>query len=343
MSGLVVAALQAASAPIEMTGRSRHDVGLVVSNGAGVSETRFRHIADHLRGGDVLVVNTTSTEPAALDATWRGTPITLHAAGPSRRSGWIIELRLADRSGPILSAAVGEHVSLADGSGVELRAPQSAAGSDGVRLWQARWNGRGDFVSLVRRVGSPIRYEYVPEPIPRAMYRTIFERRSCGFASAEMPSAARPFTQAVLDDLTARGIVLAPVELHTGVSSPEAHEPPEPERFRVSARTAARVEAARNNGQRIIAVGTTAARAIESAASADGTLGRASGWTDLVLSKTRPARVVDGILTGWHPPEASHLALLESVVDADRIAAAYRAAVDAGMLSHEFGDSCLLL
>jgi S-adenosylmethionine:tRNA ribosyltransferase-isomerase len=344
MSALLTAELRVATAPIESTGRARHDVGLLVSNANGFTETRFRRIAEHLSPGDVLVVNTSATEAASLEATWRGTPILVHVAGPSQRAGWVVELRAADLSGPVTNAQVGDCVSLVDGSSMRLDIPRAHdISAAGVRLWEATWKGRGDLVGLVRRVGSPIRYSYVPEQWPLAVYRTLFERRSREFASAEMPSAARPFTQPVLDDLTDRGISLAAIELHTGVSSPEAHEPPEPERFRVSARAAGHIELARREHRRVIAVGTTAARAVESAVGADGTVGPSAGWTDLVLSRERPARAVNAILTGWHPPEASHLSLLESIIDAGVIADAYQVAHSAGLLSHEFGDSCLLL
>lgn len=343
MSALLTSELRVATAPIESTGRARHDVGMLVSTPEQTTETKFRRIADHLDAGDVLVVNTSSTEPAALDATWRGGPITLHAAGPGQRGGWVVELRSPDRSGPITDAAPGDCVSLADGSAIRLIAPRSHDPSTGVRLWETSWHGRDDLLGLVRRLGSPIRYSYVQERWPLASYRTIFERRSVEFASAEMPSAARPFTQPVLDDLTDRGVLLAAIELHTGLSSPETHEPPEPERFHVGARAARRIAITKHQHRRVIAVGTTAARAVESAVTNDGKVGAASGWTNLVLSRERPAKVIDGILTGWHPPEASHLALLESITGAEQISSAYRAALEAGMLSHEFGDSCLLL
>lgn len=343
MSALLTSRLRAATAPIEATGRSRHDVGMLVSMPNGTTETKFRRIADYLDAGDVLVVNTSSTEPAALDAAWRGTPITIHVAGPSQRAGWVVELRLPDRFGPIVDAAVGDCVSLADGVGFRLNAPRSHDPASGVRLWEASWHGHGDPVSHIRRHGAAVRYAYVPEKWPIATYRTIFERRSAGFASAEMPSAGRPFTQQVLDDLTNRGVVLTAVELHTGLSSPESHEPPEPERFRVGTRAAHRIEHARRRNRRVVAVGTTATRAVESAVGNDGAVEATSGWTDLVLSPDRPATVINAILTGWHPPEASHVALLEAITSWEQIAGAYRTARDAGMLSHEFGDSCLLL
>ena len=166
---------------------------------------------------------------------------------------------------------------------------------------------------------------------------------SAEMPSAEMPSAGRPFTHAVLSGLLARGVRVAEVVLHTGVSSPEAGETPLPERFRVPPAAAGAVNATRAAGGRIVAVGTTVTRALESATTADGTVRAAGGWTELVLGPDRPARVVDGLVTGWHEPEASHLLLLTAVAGPHLVERAYAAALEHRYLWHEFGDSCLLL
>jgi S-adenosylmethionine:tRNA ribosyltransferase-isomerase len=188
--------------------------------------------------------------------------------------------------------------------------------------------------------GRPIAYDYVPRHWPLASYQTVFAREP---GSAEMPSAGRPFTDRLLTDLVTRGVALAPVLLHTGVSSLERGEPPLPEWFRVPAATARLVESTRRAGGRIVAVGTTVTRALESVAAADGSVAAGEGWTDLVLGPDRPARVVDGLVTGWHEPGASHLLLLEAVAGARLVQSAYLAAASAGYLWHEFGDSALLL
>jgi S-adenosylmethionine:tRNA ribosyltransferase-isomerase len=144
-----------------------------------------------------------------------------------------------------------------------------------------------------------------------------------------------------VSQLASQGVLIAPILLHCGVSSLESHEPPQPERYDVPAHTARLVNWVKANGGRVIAVGTTAVRAIESAA--DTSVNPSQGWTDLVLSPERPPRVVDGLITGWHAPEASHLLLLESVVGTELVQRAYDAAVQENYLWHEFGDSCLLL
>jgi S-adenosylmethionine:tRNA ribosyltransferase-isomerase len=136
---------------------------------------------------------------------------------------------------------------------------------------------------------------------------------------------------------------VAPILLHTGVSSQDAGEPPQPERFRVAEPTARLVNMTRAWGGRVVAIGTTVTRALESAADGDGVVRASDGWTDLVLGPGRPARVVDGLVTGWHAPGASHLHLLEAVAGPDVVRAAYAEAERADYRWHEFGDSCLLL
>jgi S-adenosylmethionine:tRNA ribosyltransferase-isomerase len=195
-------------------------------------------------------------------------------------------------------------------------------------------------VAYLERHGRPIRYAYVPAPVPLADYQTVFAREP---GSAEMPSAGRPFTAELITDLVTRGIGIAPVILHTGVSSQDAGEPPQPERYAVPPATARAVNLARDGGGRVVAVGTTVTRALESAADSAGVVRGRRGWTDLVLGRGRPARVVSGLITGWHAPGASHLDLLAAVAGTGLVDRAYAEAVRARYLWHEFGDSCLLL
>jgi S-adenosylmethionine:tRNA ribosyltransferase-isomerase len=190
------------------------------------------------------------------------------------------------------------------------------------------------------RHGHPIRYGYVPREWPLEAYQTVFAIRP---GSAEMPSAARPFTDELVGELVARGILFAPLTLHTGVSSPERHEPPYPERYSVPAETARLINAARSWGGRVIAVGTTAVRALETVARPDGTVEASEGWTGLVITADRGLRTADGLITGWHEPQASHLMMLEAVAGEELLARSYDEALEHGYLWHEFGDSHLIL
>jgi S-adenosylmethionine:tRNA ribosyltransferase-isomerase len=158
-----------------------------------------------------------------------------------------------------------------------------------------------------------------------------------------MPSAGRAFTPELIARLTAGGILIVPLLLHTGVASLEAHEPPYMEFYRVPAETAAVVNLARELGGRVIAVGTTVVRALETVTDRDRRARAGEGWTDLVITPARGLRAVDGLLTGFHEPRASHLLMLETIAGRDHLAHAYAEALRAGYLWHEFGDLHLIL
>ena len=175
---------------------------------------------------------------------------------------------------------------------------------------------------------------------PIDAYQTVYVTE---FGSAEMPSAGRPLTPRLITDLVARGVGVSPIVLHAGVSSLEDHEVPPPEEYRVPAETAWRVNATRAAGCRIVAVGTTVVRALETVADERGTAHPGQGWTDVVVTPERGVRVVDGLLTGWHEPHASHLLILEAIAGRRLLEDAYRAALDRGYLWHEFGDLHLIL
>ncbi|MEU8634880.1 S-adenosylmethionine:tRNA ribosyltransferase-isomerase [Amycolatopsis sp. NPDC048633] len=318
-----------ASAPPEARGVARDEVRLLVASPSGVEHAVFSSLGSHLLPGDLLVVNTSGTLPAAVDAVRRGHPVVVHFSTSLDDGSWVVELRAP--GGPLLDGRVGERLELPGGASLTLLAPAAPGDS---RLWRAEVSVEGS--RLLTEVGRPIRYGYVPRAWPLSDYQTVFAREP---GSAEMPSAARPFSASLVTRLVTDGVLFAPLVLHTGVSSPEAGEPPQAERYRVPPTTAALVSWVRSRGGRVIAVGTTAARALESAMPD----GPASGWTNLVLGPDRPARVVDGIITGLHAPEASHLLLLEAVAGRDLVQRAYDAAVERRYLWHEFGDVSLLL
>jgi S-adenosylmethionine:tRNA ribosyltransferase-isomerase len=165
--------------------------------------------------------------------------------------------------------------------------------------------------------------------------------RSAG--SAEMPSAGRPFTRSLLACLRHSGVQLARLVLHTGVASLEQHEEPYEEWYEVPLRTAELVRATHARGGRVIAVGTTVVRALESSVDASGNVIATAGWTGLVITPERGVRVVDGLLTGLHEPKATHLAMLEAIAGHDVVARAYAEALESEYLWHEFGDVHLIL
>ncbi|MDP9183119.1 MAG: S-adenosylmethionine:tRNA ribosyltransferase-isomerase [Actinomycetota bacterium] len=326
--------VRSADAPPETRGLRRDEVRLLVATGDGIVETAFHDLAEHLDPGDLLVVNTSATLAAAVDGTRAdGTEVVVHFSTRQDDGTWTLEVRpRLHATGPVPDVRVGESLDL---HGTRLTVLETAPGQHRLHRAQADSSVR----ELMWDHGRPIRYGYVPQDWPLEAYQTVFARDP---GSAEMPSAARPFTTEGVTDLARRGVLVAPVTLHTGVSSQGAGEPPQPERFRVPATTAAVVNHVRRNAGRVVAVGTTVTRALESAVT-DGVVHPAQGWTDLVLGPQRPAQVVNGLVTGWHEPGASHLDLLRAVAGTTLVEAAYDEAERRGFLWHEFGDSCLLL
>ena len=310
-----------------------------------ITHTRFRRIGEHLRRGDLIVVNTSATVPAAVPGTRGadGSPVVVHFSGPAARGRWMIELRDA-RLCRLRDARAGEQIELPHGVVITLDSgwPEPAT-EVGSRLWLAEIAVESTVTEFLRREGRPIVYDHIAGQWPLSDYQTIFAIHP---GSAEMVSASRPFSRRVISDLPRHGIRLAPLTLHTGVSSLEPDELPLPERYDVPAATAALVNATCVRGGRVVAAGTTVTRALETVADAEGRVHPAAGVTDLVIGPDRQPRVVRGLITGWHEPEASHLLLLEAVAGQQLVGRAYEAATDpasGGYLWHEFGDSCLLL
>ena len=331
-----------ATAPPEERGLARDEVRLLAAAPGRLTHTRFRHLPDLLEPGDLVVVNTSPTLAARLDARRAdGVVVPLHVSTIVDDGNWVVELRRPDNSGPDLGVEPGSVLALPGGVRISLLRCHSDRGR-ACRLWLARTEPVPT-TAYLRQHGRAIRYGYVHADVPLDDYQNVYADLSASGGSAEMASAGRPFTADVLLRLVVRGVPVVPLTLHTGVSSPEAHEPPYAERFAVPEVTARLVTAARQAGRRVVAVGTTVTRALESATGDDGVTRPTGGWTDLVLGPDRPARVVNGLVTGLHAPEASHLLLLEAVAGADLVAAAYREAVAQRYLWHEFGDSMLFL
>lgn len=327
--------------PPEQRGLERDEVRLLVArrSDSSISHRRFADLAQLLEPGDLLVVNVSATIPAAVPGRLAGGErVMVHFATPAPRLAdgwWVVELRNSDGGLP-LRASAGEHLVLDGGAALELVAPYAS----GARLMLARFHGAGAVTDYLQRRGRPIRYGYVPTSWPLHAYQNVYATTP---GSAEMASAGRPFTPQLITRLVALGVLVAPITLHCGVSSPERHEAPLPERFEVPEQTAALIRAARGWGGRVIAVGTTVVRALETVAQPDGSIAADAGWTGLVITPERGLWLVDGLITGWHEPEASHLEMLEASAGAPLLARSYDAALACGYLWHEFGDSHLVL
>lgn len=333
----------AATGPPETRGVARDRVRMLVATGDGLEHGVVADLPGVLRAGDLLVVNTSDTLPAALTGVIAGgerVEVHLSTLDPSAgttypfalaatASRWVVEVRVPGPPGGIASWAdrVGATVALAGGGELEI-GQRYAPGS---RLWTARLHSPGSLQGWLAEHGQPIRYAYVGAPWPLSAYRTEHGDTP---GSAEMPSAGRPLTRRLLRRLVGRGIDVATLVLHTGVSSAEPGEPPYAEWFAVPTATAAAVARAR----RVIAVGTTVVRALETTGGSAGT-----GWTELVVTPEHRMSSVDGLLTGWHEPAASHLQMLQAIAGHDLLAASYAEALHAGYRWHEFGDTHLVL
>ncbi len=334
-------ASQEASEPPEARGLARDSVRMLVahrSSGALVSST-FRELPDFLEPGDLVVINTSGTIPAALEATMSdGTSLMVHLSSELDTARWVVELRrkvggsTQRWSGPIPS----RHLRLRGGATMELEEPYGP----GERLWVATLHLDEPVLSWLETHGRPIRYGYVHRTWPIESYQNVYATE---YGSAEMPSAGRPFTTEIITRLVAKGVGVAPVLLHTGVASLEDDEVPYPERVQVPLETAERVNSAHRLGHRVIAVGTTVVRAIESCATRDGEAVAFNGWADLVISPERGLRVTDGMVTGWHEPVSSHLLMLEALIGRGLLEDSYHAALVQGYRWHEFGDTHLIL
>jgi S-adenosylmethionine:tRNA-ribosyltransferase-isomerase (queuine synthetase) len=319
--------------PPEARGVARDGVRMLVSRGSSgeIGHHAFRDLPGLLLPGDLLVINNTGTLPAQVRAPGR---LAVHFSTPLPDGAWLIELRqIKDKiSIPNGRGFPGQGICLPSGAVLTLERKATN------RLWRARLSVA--VVPYLLRHGVPIRYSYVRRDWPLSAYQTVFARQP---GSAEMPSASRPFTGPVVTALASRGVLIAPLTLHTGVSSLEAGEDPYPEPYDVPPVTARLVNHVRANGGRVIAAGTTVVRALETAADAGGQVKASAGWTSHVVTPQTGVRAVDGLLTGLHEPRSSHLRMLAAFAGTELLGRCYEEAVGSGYLWHEFGDVHLLL
>ena len=329
-----------AAEPPEARGLTRDAVRMLVAERSTgrLVHTTFAAIPSFLQPGDLVVVNTSAVIPAAVAARGDdGAPLIVHLSTQLDDGRWVVEPRqIEGRTTRRWDGPVPLRMRVGTDATITLDAPY--LGSD--RLWVAQLHLPQPIFTWLAVHGQPIRYRYVDRPWPIGTYQNVYATEP---GSAEMPSAGRPFTPEVITKLVAKGVGVSPLVLHTGVASLEAAEVPFPERMRVPASTASRVNETRREGGRVIAVGTTVVRALETAGGDDGVVRPTDGWTDLVITPHRGVRVVDGLLTGWHEPEASHLMMLEAVAGRPLLAASYASSLQEGYLWHEFGDTHLIL
>jgi len=347
-----------AGEPPEARGLRRDEVRLMVSylDDDRVVHSRFRDLPEFLEAGDTLVVNTSGTMNAALPAQRRdGAPITVHLSTHLRADLWVVEVRSSSGDEPVLDGKPGEVLALPEGAIIVLQTPylseRRQQREEPNRLWISTLNLPVNLNEYLDRYGSPIRYRYVKESWPASYYQTVYATE---VGSAEMPSAGRAFTPELITRLVAKEVRVVPLILHTGVASLEDDEPPYEEFYRVPPETADAINAARAAGRRVVAVGTTVVRALETVTDRDGLTHPGEGWTDLFITPERGVRAVDGMLTGLHEPRSTHLSMLEALAGrgsvlplaisgTEHLKVAYSEALKEGYLWHEFGDLHLIL
>ena len=333
------------SVPSELRALQRDEVSLMVSTMVTneVFHSQFSRLDRFLKAGDIILFNTSATIPAALDLILpTGQRGRLHLSNYLGKGHWIGELRQLVQGKPkrYTLAQAGDQLRLPGGRNASLLKPYNPGMRHGehIHLWEMELTLPDNWLNYLAQYGKPIRYDDKNYPID--YYQTTFATEA---GSAEMPSAGRGFTPELITRLLAKGIQFAPLLLHTGVSSLEIGEAPYPEYFRVSASTATLVNQARKEGRRIIGVGTTAVRAIESAVNENGVLEANEGWTDRHITPENGLQIVNGLLTGFHEPRASHLQMLEALAGQHHLAVAYQAAIEQGYQWHEFGDLHLII
>lgn len=335
-----------AQEPPERRGIARDQVRLLVLDRltGQVEHTQFNRLGERLHPGDLLVFNSSRTLPAVLN-------------GCQVPMGPCLEVRLAEHLPDdswlaLLLCQQGDPFACGLRGGMQIHFNQALSAIIDERdrhiprLWKLRFSKSGtELMDWLYRLGQPVRYEYVSAPWNLDYYQTVYAKEP---GSAEMPSAGRAFTWKLLFDLKRRGIETAHIVLHTGLSSYmdddlDAQHLASEEEYFISETAAQKINQTREAGRRAIAVGTTVVRALESVADSQGKVKAGHGYTRLHITANHPLKVVKGLLTGLHEPEASHLDLLTAFLSADKIQKAYQEAVQQRYLWHEFGDLNLII
>jgi S-adenosylmethionine:tRNA ribosyltransferase-isomerase len=313
-----------------------------------IAHQRFHELPDLLAPGDFLVVNDTRVIPAAFTA---------RRAGGARIEGCFLrvlegglwEVLLAGRG----RIRPGETLALVDAAG-DARAEVELVARGERGVWQMRPPAGVQPVALLASVGRPPLPPYIrrrgdADPLiaaDREDYQTVY---ACRDGAVAAPTAGLHFTPQVLERLQARGIERATVTLHVGLGT---FQPIRAERLadhrmheeyvEIAADSAERINLARAAGRRIVAVGTTTVRALESAAGQGGVRPMA-GWTDLFVRPPYEFKVVDALLTNFHLPRSTLLVLVSAFAGRERVLAAYAEAVRAGYRFYSYGDAMLIV
>jgi S-adenosylmethionine:tRNA ribosyltransferase-isomerase len=311
-----------------------------------VNHKGFSDLIDYMEAGDVLVLNDTRVLPARLFGVKSGTGSkaellllkqleddrweALVRPGKRLKAGAVILFGETAEGKPLLTATIEQEAEM------------------GGRV--VRFTYEGIFPELLDRLGHMPLPPYIKEQLPeKERYQTVYAKHE---GSAAAPTAGLHFTEAYLNRLEQKGIQLAYITLHVGlgtfrpvsVDDVETHEMHE-EFYQVSEQAAARINAAKEGGHKVIAVGTTSARTLETAARASAFNGRiepGSGWTDIFIYPGYTFQIVDALLTNFHLPKSTLLMLISALAGREQVLAAYREAVDKQYRFFSFGDAMFI-
>ncbi|RHW42059.1 S-adenosylmethionine:tRNA ribosyltransferase-isomerase [Neobacillus notoginsengisoli] len=324
-----------ASAPPERRGVRRDHVRMMVlSKETGhACHDQFYHLDRYLASGDVLVLNNSRTIPAILKGRAASTSLELEIRlarkiDDRRWHALLVSTEGVKEGETIVFSAQLQGV-------VEKTTPDSP-------LSMIRFSKSGtSLFNEIYSIGEPVRYEYIEDPWDLDYYQTVFASHP---GSVEMPSAGRAFTWEMLFKLRKKGVKITFIQLHTGLSyflndRWDHHPSKNTEQYIVPTESWNEIISAKLSGKRVIAAGTTVVRALETAIETN----ELSGWTNLYIHPGYQLKVADGILTGLHEPEASHLAMLSAFISQEKLCQAYQEAVEEKYLWHEFGDMNLIL
>lgn len=327
-----------ASQPPEKRGVRRDHVRMMVLDRktGDKAHNHFINLANFLESGDLVIINNSRTIPAVMQARWNRSSVLLAQNA---------EVRLARRHSEDTWEALIVASPVKVGDTLQFTPELSAiviAEKENSPLKFIKFSQKGiALFNIIYAIGEPVRYEYIKQPWDLDFYQTVF---ACHPGSVEMPSAGRAFSWELFFQLKQQGIQLDFIQLHTGLSyllddscstNPEDNE----EAYHISEQTWEKVLQTKASGKKVIAVGTTVVRALESAAKS----GVCSGITNLYIDRHYPLKIADGIITGFHEPKASHLDMLTAFISEHHLMNAYHQAIEAGYLWHEFGDMNLIL
>lgn len=326
-----------AQQPIEPRDHSRL---LVLPRDGGPTEhRRFDDLPGLLRAGDLLVLNDTRVMPARLHGRRVGTGARIEVLLLQRLNGdrWETLVRPGRRARP------GDQITFGDG---QLRARIGAVTPFGGRVVEFSYSG--EFTKVLAELGRMPLPPYIQAELPDGeRYQTVY---AAVWGSAAAPTAGLHFTPRLLERLQDGGVELAFITLHVGLGTFRPVEAADirdhtmhAEFYQVSQATAAAVDRARERGGRVVAVGTTTVRTLESLAGQERRLQPGSGWTDLFIYPGYAFRVIDGMVTNFHLPRSSLLMLVSALAGRERVLAAYAEAVAAGYRFYSFGDAMLII